>query len=180
MKKFLVFLLAVAIFPISGFSLTVEGVNIPDSYSIDGKELILNGVGLRKKFFVKVYVGALYLENKAKDVESIMNMDHKVIKMHFLYKKVDSEKMREAFAEGFEKNGVKDIQNLKSFLDIFNFDVVKNDEIDLVFTNNTLTVLYNAKNIGSFSDKSLSDAVFKVYFGDNPADKGLKEGMLGS
>jgi len=180
MKKLLVFLFVLGMLPISGFSLTVEGVNIPDSYHFDGKELLLNGTGLRKKFFIKVYIGALYVENKTKDIQALLNMDSKAIKMHFLYKKVDAEKMREAFAEGFKNNGVKDVDKFKSFLDVFNFDVVKGDEIDLVFTGNTLTVFYNTNSVGVFNDKSLADAVFKVYFGDKPADKGLKEGMLGN
>ncbi|MCB4204315.1 chalcone isomerase family protein [Deferribacterales bacterium Es71-Z0220] len=180
MKRLLVFLFVLAILPISGFSLTVEGVNIPDSYSFNGKDLVLNGTGLRKKFFVKVYVGALYLENKTKDVGSVMSMDSKVIKMHFLYKKVGAEKMREAFVEGFEDNGIKDIDRFRAFIELFNFDVVSSDELDLVIIGDALTVLYNGKNIGVFNDKMLAEAVLKVYFGDKPADNGLKEGMLGN
>ncbi|UOD34720.1 chalcone isomerase family protein [Deferribacteraceae bacterium V6Fe1] len=180
MKRLLVFLFVLAILPMSGFSLTVEGVNIPDSYSFNGKDLVLNGTGLRKKFFVKVYVGALYLENRAKDVQSVMSMDSKAIKMHFLYKKVGAEKMREAFVEGFEDNGIKDIDRFRAFIELFNFDVVSSDELDLVIIGDALTVLYNGKNIGVFNDKMLAEAVLKVYFGDKPADNGLKEGMLGN
>ena len=39
----------------------VAGVDVPDTLSVEGKTLQLNGAGIRKKFVVKVYVGALYV-----------------------------------------------------------------------------------------------------------------------
>jgi len=43
----------------------VAGVELEDSVQIsaDTPELVLNGAGIRKKLFIKVYVGALYLQN---------------------------------------------------------------------------------------------------------------------
>jgi len=39
----------------------VAGVKVPDSVSVNNQTLALNGAGIRKKLFIKVYVGALYL-----------------------------------------------------------------------------------------------------------------------
>ena len=40
---------------------TLAGVTLPDTAQVAGKDLVLNGLGLRKKFVIKVYVGGLYL-----------------------------------------------------------------------------------------------------------------------
>ncbi|HEX6929025.1 MAG TPA: chalcone isomerase family protein, partial [Gammaproteobacteria bacterium] len=37
----------------------LAGVTLPDTASVGGQELVLNGMGLREKFWVDVYVGAL-------------------------------------------------------------------------------------------------------------------------
>ena len=41
------------------------GSRWPTSIKVGGSELVLNGAGLRSKLFIKVYVGALYVGQKA-------------------------------------------------------------------------------------------------------------------
>jgi long-chain acyl-CoA synthetase len=50
-------------------ALEVAGVKLEQKITLgtDGKELICNGAGIRKKFVIKVYVGALYLPETASD-----------------------------------------------------------------------------------------------------------------
>ena len=40
---------------------SLAGVTLPDTAQVAGTTLVLNGLGLRKKFVVKVYVAGLYL-----------------------------------------------------------------------------------------------------------------------
>ncbi|MBV8201615.1 MAG: chalcone isomerase family protein, partial [Acidobacteria bacterium] len=40
---------------------TLADVTLPDKVDAGGQPLVLDGLGLRKKFFIKVYVGGLYL-----------------------------------------------------------------------------------------------------------------------
>jgi hypothetical protein len=42
----------------------LEGVSMPDDVSVEGHPLKLNGMGLRKKFIVNVYVAGLYVEHQ--------------------------------------------------------------------------------------------------------------------
>ena len=49
----------------------VEGVNVGESKTVDGTALELNGVGVRSKFFIDLYVAALYLPSKSSDASSI-------------------------------------------------------------------------------------------------------------
>ena len=40
----------------------LAGVTLPDTQQVAGKTLVLNGMGIRTKYIVKIYVGGLYLE----------------------------------------------------------------------------------------------------------------------
>ena len=53
----------------------VAGVNVPESTTVEGKTLKLNGAGLRKKVVFKVYVAGLYLETPSKDAAAVISSD---------------------------------------------------------------------------------------------------------
>ncbi|MCD6188115.1 MAG: chalcone isomerase family protein, partial [Desulfuromusa sp.] len=42
------------------FAKTVYDIDLPDTITVSGEQLQLNGYGLRKKFFFKIYLGSLY------------------------------------------------------------------------------------------------------------------------
>ena len=82
----------------------VEGVSLAQEIVLDetGETLVLNGAGVRKKFVVKVYVAALYLEEKSGDPEGVIGQQgRKRILLHILHKKVGAKKLRNAWREGF-------------------------------------------------------------------------------
>ncbi|MFT3859081.1 MAG: chalcone isomerase family protein [Aquabacterium sp.] len=53
----------------------VEGIDLPDSLTLRGKKLVLNGAGLRKRGYFKSNVVALYLPEKLTTPEAIMRLD---------------------------------------------------------------------------------------------------------
>src|SRR5579884_3375051 len=83
---------------------TLAGVTLPDSVQAGGKTLVLNGVGLRTKFMVKVYVAGLYLEQKSSDPNAILvSPGPKRLVMHFV-RDVSRNQMADAFKESFADN----------------------------------------------------------------------------
>ncbi len=50
---------------------------IPETIEYQGAKLILNGHGTRVIFFMKVYEGSLYLENKSSNANKIINGNEK-------------------------------------------------------------------------------------------------------
>lgn len=46
---------------------SVAGVTLPDTATVGSTRLVLNGLGLRTKFVLKVYVAGLYLPQKSSD-----------------------------------------------------------------------------------------------------------------
>lgn len=65
---------------------------------------MLNGLGLRTKHMVKVYVAGLYLPQKSSDAVAIFNADApERIVMHFLHG-ASKKQMSDAFDESFSDN----------------------------------------------------------------------------
>ena len=53
----------------------IEGVESPCTVSVPNSDttLVLNGAGIRKKFFMNIYIGALYLASKTTEATTILN-----------------------------------------------------------------------------------------------------------
>jgi hypothetical protein len=164
------------------FALTVEGVNVPESIAVADAPLVLNGAGVRKRFFIKVYVGALYLPAKQSSVEAILaEPGAKSVRMHFLYKE---DSLTGAWTDGFKGNNSEaELQALNDRLAQFNgfFRAVKAGEtifVDLL-PNGDTRVSINNEPRGSITGADFQKALLKIWLGDKPADGGLKQGMLG-
>ena len=180
-------MMAVLFMTNSAHALNVAGVDVPDTVKIGaaGDDLLLNGAGIRKKFIIKVYVGALYLKSKTSDVSKAVSMSGaKRVRMHFLYKKVGADKLNSAWEEGFRANLDKSKYNalegrLKSFMKFFP-DMHKGEEVLLDYIPGTGTeVRINGTLAGTIEGEDFFQALMLVWLGDVPADKGLKKGMLG-
>lgn len=161
------------------------GVEFADRVEIGDQALQLNGLGIRSKFFVKVYVGALYLPEPSTDPAAVLAMPGpKRIVMHILYKEVTREQMVEAWTEGVTANvDAEALENMRDRLDAFNAmvrTVHKGDRVRLdLLADGTLEVYGNDTRLGEIEGRDFQTAILRVFIGDKPADKGLKRGMLG-
>src|SRR5215831_7712851 len=64
---------------------TLNNLNLPDTAQVGSKPLVLNGMGLRTKYMVKVYVAGLYVPQKSSDPAAILKADlPKRVVMHFV------------------------------------------------------------------------------------------------
>lgn len=188
MKKTL--LLISVLFAVAGdpsFAVEIKGVTVPDSVkaaTVD-RDLLLNGAGIRKKFFVSVYIGALYLVEKSTSAEQIIEAEQpKRVAMHFLYDKVEAKKLQDAWIEGFQENVPEaELQKLSERLGTFNTyfgDAVKGDVVNLDYLPGTGTrVTINGETKGTVPGADFNRALLRVWLGDKPVTRGLKEAMLG-
>ena len=65
---------------------TLAGITMPETVQVGSTPLVLNGMGLRTKFMVKVYVAGLYLPQKSSDAGAILKGDApKRMVMHFVH-----------------------------------------------------------------------------------------------
>lgn len=183
MKQIMTFILALLL---AGNALAVEvaGVHIPSEVEVAGEKLQLNGYGIRKKFvFVKVYVGSLFTSEKADTAGKVIAMEgSKMIRMDFLYSKVEKKKIVDAFAEGFAKNspGLVATPEARQFLALFKNDFVEGDQVDLVLSaSGNVSASQNGNLLGIINSEELAEGILLIYLGEQPADADMKEGMLG-
>lgn len=164
-------------------ALEVAGVQVPDTATVGGKTLALNGAGLRSKFFVKVYVGALYLEQRSADPAAIVAADA-AWKVSMTFKReVEKEKILGAFKEGFENNSRADLAKVVPGLariDAIMKDLKTGDVLEIAYlpgAGSTVTAPGGASV--TIEGKTFADALLRNWLGDKPADGDLKKGMLG-
>lgn len=165
------------------FAGELAGVTMADTATVGGQTLMLNGMGLREKYFVDIYVGGLYLPSKTTSGATAIAQDKpKRIAMHFVYKQVTAEQMAETFEEGLEKLDA-DKQALAARFEKLNGllqDAHKGDIVALDYVPGTGTTLtYNGTVKGTIEGTDFMQAIWSIYVGPTPANKKLKAGMLG-
>ncbi len=185
MKK-LVILLVLALMVGLAYGAEIAGVHFEDGISVADQKLILNGTGLRKKMLVKVYVAGLYLKEKSSDALSIIEADQPMaIILKFIYDEVPAEKLIETWKEGFEKSTKKDTSKLQreieEFNSIFNAPAKKGDTYEFIYlpTKETVVRINNSEK-RKISGLPFKKALFGIWLCDDPADRSLKEGLLGT
>jgi len=166
------------------FALEVGGVKLPDTVSVDGKTLKLNGAGIRKKAIFKVYVAALYVETPSKDAANLVSSSGiKSMRLHML-RSVEGPKISGAIIEGFENNSKDALPQLKPRLDQLAKmipDVKEGDEIALTWVPDKGTqVAVRGTTAGTIEGRDFADALFSVWLGPNPVQEDLKIALLGS
>lgn len=185
MKKILFLLFAVVSIATSSAQTKAAGVTLPNNVSFEGEKLVLNGVGVREKYWMDMYAGALYLDSKKSDAKAIVNSDApKAIKLHIVSKLITSDKMVEAVNEGFEnatKGNTSPISSeIKQFKSFFDEEIAKDDIFDIAYIPSKGVIVYkNGTPLGTIKGKDFQKALFGIWLSEDPADKDLKLAMLG-
>lgn len=186
MRKLLLFLSLVGLIQISSAQMKVGGVDLPSTLLYDQTEFHLNGAGVRERFWINMYVSALYLEERSQNAEAIMRADKPmVVRLHIVSKLITSKRMVEAVTDGFEKSldgNTGPVQDrIDKLLGYFKEDIKKDDVFDLVYEPGKGTTAYkNGEARGTIEGLDFKAALFGIWLSDDPADKELKERMLGN
>ena len=166
------------------YSASLAGISMPDNIKIENETLILNGLGLREKYWVDVYVAGLYLPQKMSDGNDVIKANiAKRIQVEFIYSSVPQAKMIAVLEENiannpqFSSETVAAIRKCGSWMqDFTSGDVVI---FDYNPTIEETTIYINDATRGSIQSKEFMEAIFAMYVGKYPATEALKQGLLG-
>jgi hypothetical protein len=159
-------------------------VTLEDKITVNGQTLVLNGLGLRKKFFIKVYVGGLYLPAKNPNPSTILASDSpRRMVMSFLYS-VSKDQMCDAWAEGLEANTPNPSAEVKgAFKTLCSWmePIPKTNKLVLTYVPGAgTTVEVNGKPKGMLPGKATADAIAGTWIGPKPAmGDDFKNAVLG-
>jgi len=165
----------------------VAGIALPSQVVVndDKKPLVLNGAGIRYKFFFKIYIGALYLPRLESDPLKILSAPvPNRVSMHILYGEVPGEKLVDAWLEGFNNNlEATEYAHLEQRLGQFNQMFVTLHEGDEVLLDyipelgTRVTIKNQIKGVIKGAD--FNRALLSVWLGDDPVTEELKLSLLG-
>jgi Chalcone isomerase-like len=185
MKKQILTLFVLCASVVSFAQTTVGGVKVDAKITADGQNLVLNGAGVREKFFMDMYVGALYLTKKSTDANTIIAANEGMaIKLNIVSSLITSEKMTTAINEGFINATGNKTAALKTKIDKFKGffkEKINKGDIFVISYSPTggVTVTKNGVKKGTIDGLDFKKALFGIWLCNKPADEDLKKGMLG-
>lgn len=183
-RRIAIFVALLALAPVRDLrAATLAGVTLPDTIQVRGTPLVLNGLGLRTKLMVKVYVAGLYLTQKSSDADAILKADApRRIVMQFLHS-ASKNQIADAFNDSFSDNAPEAKKSLHSEIDrlFAALDPVKPGD-QMVFTyipGTGTTFTLNGQDKLTIAGPAFSQMLLSVWLGPKPPNAGLKKGILG-
>ncbi|KAA1244715.1 chalcone isomerase family protein [Aquimarina sp. RZ0] len=159
---------------------------LPNQVTFNEENLVINGAGLREKFFFDIYAGGLYLQKKSSNASDIAQADETMaIKLHILSGMMSRSKMVSALKEGFEKSTNNNTASLDKRINMFvgfiKEEIEEGQIYDIVYVKGKGSIIYkDGVEKGYVEGLDFKKALFNIWIGNKPADKGLKNEMLGS
>ena len=169
------------------FAAEVAGVKIDEHLKVGSNELVLNGAGLRSKLFIKVYVGALYVSQKATTSAALLDAASPRRMSLRLLRDLDADTLYGALRDGLKDNNSEaELLALKTPTEQF-AEIMKKignarsgDTIAIDFMPDGVGVSLNGEARGKLVSTTFGRALLKVWLGENPVDASLKKALLGS
>jgi hypothetical protein len=164
------------------------GVKFEETAKVAGKELKLNGVGVRTKFIIKVYAAGLYLPEKKTSAAEVLKLEGPRRMTLVMLREVSSDSFGKAFMDGLNDNvdnaeKMKLVPQISKFGEMFAMlEALKKGDVlhlDWIPGSGTQCEL-NGKKIGEVvPDIAFYNAVLRIWLGDKPVDRSLKPALLG-
>lgn len=163
----------------------VGGITLDESITVGSTETLYNGAGLRKKLFIKLYVGSLYLTTPSTDANAIIDADEAMaIRLNILSDLLTRDKLLSALKEGFDKSTGGNTTPIQPQIDqmiaLMQDKVSPGDTLTLAYEPGVGThVMRDGKELDVIEGLPFKKALFGIWLSDKPAQKSLKTDMLG-
>lgn len=161
------------------------GVRFPDSVSVAGTTLVLNGVGLREAtaLQIDVYVAGLYVTRRGRDPGTLLAEDApRRVVMHML-RDVSREDAIEGFTSGLRRNSPEQFASLGAEIARLRSMVQETHEGDVVVLTYVpgrgTEIEIAGRSRGIIEGAVFGRAIFMNFVGPRPPNRGLRTGLLG-
>ncbi len=184
-----VLLLLIAI-PLTALAITEPDTETvyDDAITVNGVDMVVTGVALREKTFLKVDVytivsyvkkGAGLGENKA---AGLLNLEEPKMLQMDLTRGFSNKKLKNAFSDVIEEN-YDDMgafqSDMDTFLGYFTADAEDGDRIIFGFCPaEGLTTSLNGTELGVITNVAFMKALWTVWFGAEPADEDMRDNLV--
>jgi len=169
----------------SAHAVELEGLDAPEQISLEGRELQLNGIGLRtaSRLFIRanIYAAALYLESPMTRADEVLDSPgFKQISLRYLYD-ISQADMKRAWAYSFEQNCAAACERLKPQIAAFDAlvdGVVSGDLYAYRFLSDRVEIVRNGVARGSVAGAEFARLLLATWIGAAPPTEELKASLL--
>ena len=170
----------------SAHAASLNGVNFPDTFKVDGQTLVLNGLGLRTltDFQIEIYVAGLYLARPNSDPGAIeASATPKALILYYLHDG-SKEQVQKQFRAGERTNcgaggcppgDATDFEKLVAAAPA----VRRGDTTTYIFTRAGFQVFENGNYLIGFGNPDLGNRLLDGFIGTHPPSTALKMALLG-
>lgn len=168
--------LALALFAGTAQAKAVAGVRLPDAISLQGKQLLLEHMELKKKLIFEVYVWGLYLEQKPGSTQEAIDFrGPKQLQLHFR-RSINREQLIEAFRGFLSHCSAMRSPEMKRYSEMLVQSlraVRKGDSLLITYLpDKGLLISGEASRGAMIPGKDFADALFAAWLQENPIYEG--------
>lgn len=172
----------------SAVTTEIAGVRLPERVNVAGRDLVLNGAGLRKILFMDVYVAALYLPERRHDTRDILNRDIPRSFQLTLLRDVSTQQNLDGLKAGLiTNNSPEEIDTIQQEVNSF-FGYIRSlrevpagTAIHLNYVPGIGTrISVNDRYLGTIPGEAFNRAMLRIWLGNEPAENNLKRALLGA
>ncbi|HXZ54537.1 MAG TPA: chalcone isomerase family protein [Burkholderiales bacterium] len=181
-------LLVLALLATPALAGEVAGVKVDDRVRVESSDLTLNGAGLRTKYFLNIYVAALYLKEKKVTPADVLALPGAKRISMCLMRGLSAKQLTDALEVGIDSNtSAAERETLKGRLDQLTAvmhalqSAKKGDLIALDWLPGMGTrISLNGEPQGKpIAGEDFYRALLRIWLGDEPAQESLKKALLG-
>jgi len=167
-------------------SMEIAGVTFEKHKTVAGKDLVLNGVAVRKALgIIKVFAGGLYLESATQNADEVIS-SQQVTHVHLTYltSKATAEKLKEGFLKAIIKaNSAEGVaaqkENIDQYASWLDTDMKPGGTSSSTYIPGAgLTFRINGVEKGTITDEGFAQIYYRYLVGEK-ADSALRKGYLG-
>ncbi len=179
-----IFVILVLSFTSTVAQTTVGGVYFEATITPNETSLVLNGAGVREKWFIDLYAGALYLPETSQNVNEIIACKcPQAFRIVIISSLVTTEKFNDAIDEVFEKstqgNTTHIDDRIKQFKSAIGLNLKKGDVLLLVSIPDVgLKVYRDGKYMDTILGFDFKQETMKLWLGPHCVDDDLKKKLL--
>ena len=163
----------------------LKGVSVPEEVTFSGHTMVLNGVGVRSRFFVDGYVAALYLPEVSTDADGVLASGSPLdIRVVIISDMVTADRFAESAMDGFVRSTHGNLGPIRSqvetMIKTFRNSLSVGDVFDLVYNPDAGTEIYrNGDLLEVVKGLDFRSAMAGIWLSEDPVQTSLREQMLG-
>ena len=162
----------------------VDGTEFKNTFETSQTQLHIKGAGLlRYLLFIEAYAGAFYLPKGSDgsqafdDIPKHLVLEYRVAISADDFAQATLDKIKESVAEDVFRRLAPKIESFNRFYKA----VDVGDRYGLTYIPGVGTQLFlNDKLLGTIKGVEFANAVFAIWLGENPIDKGFRDRLLGN